>query len=115
MSPTSKTAQITQYVVYGNQTNISNSARGNATIYVNVTPGDQSELIQYLISVGVQAKEASELAQIAAIEAPDRSGHALGEKATGWLSKVLGGAWSVSKEVGTELLTEGLKQYYGLS
>lgn len=109
------TAQITQYVVYGNQTNISNTATSGGSINVSVVAGDQTSLVDYLVNHGVPKKAADELATLAANEQPNDPEEPIGAKARGWLEKAVGGAWSVSKEVGTELLTEALKAYYGLN
>lgn len=108
-----QTTTITQTVIYGNQTNILNNAPGG-NIQNNVIAGDQTSLAKYLVDSGVPIEEAKELAQLAASEHPDSTDQPMGAKAKGWLGKVVGGAWDVSKEVGTQLLIEGLKSYYKL-
>lgn len=104
---------IAQTIIYGNQTNVSNTAPGG-TIHTNVVAGDQISLVQYLIEKGVPADDAQELAQIAAEEGPESPGQPLGARAKKWLGKAAGTVWDVSKEAGTQLLAEGLKSYYGL-
>lgn len=109
-----QTTYLTQTIIYGPQTNITNSGAG-VSIQTNVVAGDQTSLTEYLVSKGVPAEDAKELAQIAASEQPPSANMPVGEKAKAWLGKIVGNAWGVTKEVGTQLLIEGLKSYYGLS
>lgn len=106
-------AHITQVVIYGNQTNISNTATSGGSIHVGVVAGDQTSLVQYLVERGVPENDAQELADLAARDQP-AGDSPIGEKAKGWLEKAAGGVWGVTKEVGTQILTGALKSYYGL-
>lgn len=107
-----QTTYLTQTIIYGPQTNITNSGPG-VTIQANVVAGDQTSLSKYLVDKGVPLDEAKELALIAASEQPESPDKPMGEKAKAWLGKVVGTAWGVTKEAGTQLLIEGLKSYYG--
>lgn len=107
-------AQITQTIIYGNQTNISNTASHGGSITTNVIAGDQASLAAHLVSRGVPEEAARQLAAIAEEEPPSDPQKPLGPKAKKWLGKVAGGAWDVSKDVGSAILVEALKAYYGL-
>lgn len=108
-----QTTNITHTVVYGNQTTITNSAPGGS-IQMSVVAGDHSSLARYLVEQGVPENEAQALAKIASEDKPITPDQPLSARAKEWLGKVAGGTWGVTKEVGTQILIEALKKYYGL-
>lgn len=108
-------AKIIQYVIYGNQTNISNTATEGSSIRIGVIVGDDASLIEHLTAHGVPREAAIELAAAAAEEPPESPEQPIGAKAKEWVAKVSGGVWDVTKEVATAVITEALKSYYGLA
>lgn len=112
--------KITYYIenaVYGNLTNISQTDNSSSVTF-NIDEGDIAGLIEALKKTGMSADAAAEIAQIAATETPDAPDKPLGDKARAWITEKVkqgaSGALGVGKAVGTEILTEALKQFYGL-
>lgn len=111
---TGKTTKIVNNIILGSQTNIHNTASRGGSINVNVVAGDTLSLEQYLIERGVPKAEAQELTAIVAQEQPEGPDQPMGQKAKEWLQTAAWGAWDVTKDVGTQIIVEGLKSYYRL-
>nr|WP_255608049.1 hypothetical protein [Methylosinus sp. Sm6] len=111
-------AQITQQVIHGNVTTISNSGEG-ARFNLSITSGDTSSVIKALADGGISEDDAGEFATIIASEPStcDKE-QPFGPKAKEWLSKNIGkaldGTWNASISVATKILTEAALRYYGL-
>lgn len=79
----------------------------------NIAAGDWEHLSQALRGVGVSQQEMDELSG-----ATKEDGSTLGPKIKGWVAKVapkvVVGGVKIAASVGTTLLTEYIKQYYGL-
>ena len=109
--------QLYQQTIYGDVTNVSNKVEGNQ-IAVSVRSRDVETLIDYLENAGILREDASELAQIVASEPPDSPESPFGEIAKKWLGKnlkkALDGTWKIGISSASSVLTEAVKNYYGL-
>lgn len=80
----------------------------------NIVAGDWEHLSQVLRTVGVSEPQLQELSK-----AVDQDGRRMGSGVKGWIArtapKVLSGGVKIGAAVGQMLLTEYLKQYFGLS
>lgn len=108
---------LTQQIFYGDVTNI--HADGASAVTLTVTKGDTSSLAKVLEAGGISAIEANELAAIADQEEPSDEKQPLGSNAQEWLKNKLkdgaAEAWGIGKSVAREVVTQALKQYYGLN
>lgn len=107
--------------------NISNTTFGdNATIIVgdnnhvkniHIKQGNFEDLRDLLTSNNVSDDDIAELKDIVETEQPDIEKNTLGDKANGWiirmLSKSLDGSWAIAIGAAGKLLAEGIKAYYG--
>jgi hypothetical protein len=79
----------------------------------NIAAGDWEHLSQVLQSVGVSKEELDELSRVA-----KEDGGKLGPKIKGWIAKtapqVVVGGVKMAASIGITVLTEYMKQYYGL-
>jgi hypothetical protein len=80
----------------------------------NITVGDIDQLESVLKSSGLSDEDLQKL-----LDAQKKDGgKAIGSSVTGWIKatapKVLAGGVKIAAEVGQKLLTDWLKQYYGL-
>lgn len=109
--------QIAQQIIYGNFTSISATGDG-AKIAVNVAPHDPNSLAQFLSLSGMDEGDARELAQLAASEKPESKAEPMGPKVRGWLldnlKKAATGTWKIGVSVATDVIKEGLLEYYDL-
>ena len=107
---------LTQQIFYGDVTNI--LANSGSAVMLNVVKGDTSSLAKALEAAGIPSGEAEELAEIANQEAPQNEMQPLGTNVQEWLrNKLKGGAveaWGIGKSVARQVISEALKQYYGL-
>ncbi len=112
-----KVNQIYQQIVYGNVTTISTSGEGSQ-MTVSIGEGDNKAFIEYLVKAGIPKGDASELADIVAVEKPSSTEEPLGAKAKAWLlkniRKAADGTWKIGVSVATKVLTEAALKYYGL-
>ncbi len=116
-SDADKVTNITNQVIHGNYTAISNSGSGS-TFSLNISQGSVAELEKALADGGISPSDAADIAKIVAEEKPDIDGQPFGKKAREWLSgnvgKALNGTWKVGMDVATQVLTNAAKKYYGL-
>ncbi|HJR56936.1 MAG TPA: hypothetical protein VJ798_10175 [Rhizomicrobium sp.] len=114
---TEAVTQITNQVIYGNYTAISNTGAG-AQFSLSISSGDAGSVIKGLEAAGFPNTDAKEIATILASEKPENEAEPFGKKAKAWIAKNLvkatNGAWSMGISVATQLLTEAAKKYYGL-
>ena len=107
---------LTQQVFYGDVTNI--LANSGSAVTLNIIKGDTSSLARALEAAGIPSGDAREFAEIASHEYPQDDTAPLGANAKRWLSdKLKGGAveaWGIGKSVASQVISEALKQYYGL-
>jgi hypothetical protein len=112
-----KVSQISQQIIYGNVTSISNAGPGSQ-ISVSVGQRDNNTFINYLVSAGIPKDDASELSAIVAAEGPGSAEEPFGAKAKAWvvknLQKAADGTWKIGVSVATKVLTEAALKYYGL-
>jgi hypothetical protein len=110
------TTQITQTIIYGNQTTIGGHAH-IGQLNVSFAVGDSSELAKWLQRQGMPETDAAELTRLASEEKPE-PGQPLGKRARAWmgqrLKKGFSGAWDVGKDVAKGIIIAGLKHFYGL-
>lgn len=115
---TEKVSEMAQHIIYGNQTIINNSGENN-TFNLSVEVGNIEQFSKNLIENGISEYDVKELSEIVKNEQPENSAEPFGTKAKEWLSKNIGkafsGAWKVSGTVATTVITEAVKNYYGLS
>jgi hypothetical protein len=108
---------ITQQIVHGNVTSISNSG-DRPSFNLSVCAGDESAFAKSLVGAGVSEADAEELAKIVASEEPESKEEPFGTKAKAWfkdnIGKAVDGTWNVGVAVATKVLTEAVMKYYGL-
>lgn len=109
---------ITQQIVHGNVTTISNSGAG-AQFNLNISRGDTQALVKALEDSGFPKNDAEEFAQIVASEEAGSKEEPLGKRAKDWFTKNIGkavnGTWNMGISVATNVLTVAATKYYGLS
>jgi hypothetical protein len=109
--------QITNQVIYGNMTSITNSGAA-AQISVHIAAGDAGALTKHLVDAGIPTADADEFVTLLQSERPESAIEPLGPKAKGWLVKNIGkaasGVWGVGVSVASRVLTEAALKYYGL-
>jgi len=114
---TKTVTQLTQQIFHGDITNIHSSGE-QAAVTINVAKGDVSGLVEALTSRGLPNPEAGELAAIIEAEQPGSDADPMGSAAKSWLREKLekgaAEAWSIGKPAVQKLITEAVKQYYGL-
>jgi AbiTii len=114
---TETVTQITQQIIHGNVTTISNTG-DSANIQVNIFKGDETSLIKALVAAGIRKSDAAEFAEIISSEAPESSEEPFGKKAKAWIAKNIGkamdGTWKIGIAIATQVLTEAALKYYGL-
>ena len=108
---------LTQQDIHGGVTNI--TATGDIiALLVSVAKGDAAGVVEALQSEGLPVAEANELAAIVEAEEPGNPADPMGSGAKDWLQdrlkKGTAEAWSIGKPVLQKLITEAIKQYYGL-
>lgn len=108
-----RVGQISNYIIYGNQTNVTSSGT-NSAVSVTVVSGDRESLKQSLAALGLDGGEAEELAEIVANEKPEKGG--LGARAAGWIAaRVAQGADGLLK-IGAKVierdLTKAIQDFY---
>jgi hypothetical protein len=109
--------QITNHVIHGNVTTISNSGDG-AQFFINISSGDTNSIEKGLIDNGIPATDAEEFTALLASEHPESKEEPFGPKAKAWIAKslvkVADGTWKTGMAVATKILTEAALTYYGL-
>lgn len=114
---TAHVTQITQNIFYGSVTNVHSSGDNNKLKFV-INEGNDEQLVSALTRAGLPKEEASELARSAASEKPTDMNNPLGKSVKSWLIDKLNSgaaeAWGIGKTVLQSVVTEALKQYYGL-
>lgn len=107
---------------------ISNTTFGNnATIIVGdnnhvkniqIEHGNFEDLKNLLSRNNVSDDDIAELKSIVETEQPDTDNKVLGDKANGWIGKMVGkcldGSWAIGIGAAGKLLADGIKAYYGL-
>jgi hypothetical protein len=114
---TDKVTQITNQVIHGNYTNISNSGYG-AKFDLNISSNNTPSVVKALEGAGITHDDAEAIAKIFAQEMPESDVDPFGKKAKAWITKNIGkaanGTWKVGLAVATQILTEAASKYYGL-
>ena len=109
--------QITNQVIHGNYTSISNSGQG-ALFNLNISSNDAGSVAQALEDSGIAGDDAKAIAHIFASEMPESNEEPFGKKAKAWvaknIAKAVDGTWKVGVSVATQVLTEAALKYYGL-
>jgi hypothetical protein len=112
-----KVTQISQQIVYGNITSITNSGE-SAQFLLSINQGDSEAFKKYLIDAGLDQSDASELSEIVASEKSGDRNEPLGSKAKAWvvenLKKATDGTWKIGISVATEVIKKAALKYYGL-
>ncbi|GAQ15729.1 abort lactococcal phage infection AbiTii [Myroides odoratimimus] len=107
---------------------ITNTSFGNnATIIVGdnnqvknvqIRQGNFKELEDLLVKNNVSQEDISELKEIIENEQPNLDNKVLGDKANGWIAKMvkkcLDGSWAIGIGAAGKLLADGIKAYYGM-
>lgn len=108
---------VSQQIIYGNSTSISNSGDGN-TFSLNISSGDSASVVRELTSKGIGESDAQEFAGILASETPLSAAEPFGAKAREWIARNIGkaatGAWKAGVAVATAVLTEAALKFYAL-
>jgi hypothetical protein len=112
-----KVTQITNQVIHGNYTTISNSGAG-AQFQLHITASNTESVAKALKDAGIAAEDAEDIAQIFQSEKPESKEEPFGKKAKSWIAsnigKAINGTWKVGVAVATQVLTEAASKYYGL-
>jgi hypothetical protein len=113
---TEKVTQITNQVINGNVTSISNVGDG-AQFSFNIAQGDNEAFVKALVGSGIAKPDAQELATIVASEKGESKTEPFGPKAKAWIvaniGKAVNGTWKAGMAVATSVLTEAALKYYG--
>jgi|SRR5882757_1571525 hypothetical protein len=111
-----KVTQITNQVINGNVTSISNVGDG-AQFSFNIEEGDNDAFVKALVKSGIAKQDAQELAKIMASEKGGSEAEPFGTKAKVWIvaniGKAANGTWKAGMAVATKVLTEAALKYYG--
>lgn len=120
-STSESVAQITNQIVYGNYTSISNTgshANFRINSIENIGVGDRNSLTKALVDSGISSEDAEDFAQIVCSEKGINKNDPLGQQAKEWIVKNIvkaaNGTWKVGISVATSILTEAAMRYYGL-
>lgn len=117
LKDTETVTQITQQIVHGNLTTITNSGDG-AMFRFNSTQRDAESLVKILLDAGISQSDANEFAEIVAAESAGNEDEPFGERARAWIvdniHKAANGTWKIGVAVATKVLTEATLKYYGL-
>lgn len=116
-----------QTIIHQMNNNITNSGDGNIintgnenTIENNVTlyKGDIERLQKEFRKQGIEEEDIQEISAIVTAEVPNQENGRLGEKANGWISKIinksLNGVGKIATGVSANLLAAVVKHYYGM-
>ena len=112
-----KVAQITNQIIHGNYTSISNSGVISG-LMLYIIPKDADSVVSALVEKGVTKEEAQEFAKILSEEEPESVDEPFGAKAKEWVAdkaeKMATGVWNIGVGVGTKVLAEAALKYYDL-
>jgi len=116
--PQDKITHIFHNNFFGTVGNVASGQDIEQSATVNVHQGDFDSLADFLKSHGIDDADIRELREaIKADPTPKRDGN-FGNKVAGWMGKMLGkaasGAWHVTLDVGSKMLSEALSKHYGL-
>lgn len=116
-----------QTIINEMNTTINNSGDGNVINTgnenqienkVTLYKGDISRLQKELLQQGIEENDIKEISKIVSDEKPNEENNRLGEKANGWISKIinksLNGIGKIATGVSANLLATLVKQYYGM-
>ncbi len=116
-----------QTIIHEMNTTINNSGDGNVINTgnenkienkVTLYKGDLNRLQRELIQQGIEENDIKEITDILSSENPNQEKTMLGEKANGWISKIinksLNGIGKIATGVSSNLLATFIKQYYGM-
>ena len=110
-------SQITNQVIHGNYTAISNSGVISG-LMLSIAPKDADAVVSALVEKGIAEGEAQEFAKILSEEKPESAEEPFGAKAKAWVAdkagKMASGVWGIGLSAGTSVLTEAALKYYGL-
>ena len=110
--------QMTQKIVYGNNTEINTT--GNHNSYdLDVSTGNLEEVKAVLKDLGLPKSDVEEFGKIISSEKPDKENEVLGPNGQRWLAKATGkaadGAWDVSVSTLSGLIVAIASKFYGIS
>lgn len=113
---TETVTQITQNIVHGNVTAISNTGQG-AKFNLSIGERDGASFVKALVDAGITERDAKQLEEIVASEEAESQEEPFGAKAKAWIAKNLNkaadGTWKMGLAVATQVLTEAAMRYYG--
>jgi len=114
---TEAVTQITNQVIHGNYTSISNTGHG-AQFNLSINSSDAASVVRALEGAGITTDDAQTISKIFASETPESKEEPFGKNAKAWIAKNIGkavdGTWKVGVSVATQVLTEAALKYYGL-
>lgn len=106
---------ITNQVIHGNYTSISNSGEG-ARFITKINNNDPGSVVEALRGAGISEADAKEIANIFSSETPESAEEPFGSGAKSWIakniSKAADGTWKAGVAVATQVLTEAALKYY---
>jgi len=109
--------QITNQIVHGNYTSISNSGSGTQ-FTLTINNHDVASVVRALHDAGIAEIDAKEIAAILSSETPESAQEPFGKKAKEWIAKNItkaaDGSWKAGVAVATSVLTEAALRFYGL-
>ena len=115
--PEDRVSQIFNNYIYGSVGSVASGHGITQTTQQNINSGDFDSLASFLRDVGFDDSDISELRQaVDAEEVPKKDG--FGPKVAGWIGKAVGkvaqGGMKISTSVASSVISEALKNYYGL-
>jgi len=114
-----RVTQIFNTYIQGDVTNLATGIQPTIeSTQVTIVKNDLNSLKKYLSSIGLEEQDVAELTEAIDADENSRNQKDFGSRVKSWLSKMVSKAgtssWNVAKTVATQLLTEALKEYYGL-
>ncbi|MGD0597577.1 MAG: hypothetical protein ABSA64_08675 [Sedimentisphaerales bacterium] len=100
---------------------VGNLATGSSNFsqnqHIEISKGDLNSLKRYLSSKGIADADISSLEDALNADGPQTSPDNLGARVATWVGKMItkaaSGAWKISVEVASQLLTKAISKYYG--
>jgi hypothetical protein len=115
-----KAASTTEIHIGNFQGTIGDIANSNVTqnLHMEVSKGDFDSLKKHLLQHDVLMEDVDELQEALEAEPTPEPSGSFGKRVSGWIGKMVGkaasGAWEVGMTAASDLLSSGIRSYYGL-
>jgi 6-pyruvoyl-tetrahydropterin synthase len=102
----------------GNNNVLNTGGKAKITSTINISKGSKKELAQHLQDIGLTHHDTTELIEIIDAEEPNVKNNTFGQKVNSWTQKMLGkaldGSWNIGIGTAGNLISEAIKNYYGI-